>query len=42
MGWSLSPYVFQKLTGVFVNKLRNPDSTASTGKTRKSKKRWIR
>jgi hypothetical protein len=42
MGWSLSPYVFQKLTDVFVNKLRDPDSAESTGKTSKSKKRWIR
>jgi len=41
MGWSLSPYVFQKLTDVFVNKLRDPESTASSGKTSKSKKRWI-
>jgi hypothetical protein len=35
MGWSLSPYVFQKLADVFVDKLRDPDSTASTGKTSK-------
>jgi hypothetical protein len=42
MGWSLSPYVFQKRTDVFVDKPRDPDSTASTGKTSKSKKRWIR
>ena len=42
LGWLLSPYVFQKLTDVFVDKLRDPDSTTSTGKTSKSKKRWIR
>ncbi len=41
MGWSLSPYVFQKLTDVFVNKLRDPDSTTSTGEMSKSKRRWI-
>ena len=35
-------YVFQKLAEVFVNKLRDPESTTSTGKTSKSKKRWIR
>ncbi len=34
--------VFQKLTDVFVNKLRDPDSTAFTGKMSKSKKMWIR
>ncbi len=26
MGWSLSPFVFQKLTVVFVNKLRDLES----------------
>jgi hypothetical protein len=41
MGWSLSPYVFQKLTDVFVNKLRDPEATFKIGKTSKSKKRWI-
>ena len=39
MGWSLSPYGFQILTDVFVNKLRDPESTSATGKTSKSKKR---
>ena len=42
MGWSLSPYVFQKLTDVFVNKLRDPEATAAAGKTSKSKRRWVR
>ena len=42
MGWSLSPYVCQKLTDVFVNKLRDPEPTAASGKTSKSKKIWIR
>ena len=42
MGWLLSPYVFQKLTDVFVNDLRDPESTTASGKTSKSKKRWIR
>jgi hypothetical protein len=43
MGWSLSPYVFQKLMGVFVNNLRDPDSTTThTGKTSKAKKKWVR
>ncbi len=42
MGWSLSPYVFQKLTVVFVNKLRDPEATATKAKTSKAKKRWIR
>ena len=42
MGWSLSPYVFQKLTDVLVHKLRDPESTASRVKTSKSKKRMIR
>ena len=41
-GLSLSPYVFQKLMDVFIDKLRDPDSTEYTGKTSKSKKRWIR
>ncbi len=41
MGWSLSPYVFHKLTDVFVNKLRDPEATSKIGKTKKSKKRWI-
>jgi len=42
MGWSLSPYVFQKLTDVFVNKLRDHESTTSTGKTSKAKKKRVR
>ncbi len=42
MGWSFSPYVFQKLTDVFVNKLRDPEATSKIAKTSKSKKRWIR
>ncbi len=42
MGWSLSTYVFQKLTDVFVNKLRDPEATATRDKTSKAKKRWIR
>ena len=41
MGWSLSPFVFQKLTNVFVNKLRDPETTTTTGKS-KSEKKWIR
>ena len=31
-GWSLSPFVFQKLTDVFVNKLRDPELMTTTGK----------
>ncbi len=42
MGWSLSPYVFHKLTDIFVNKLRDPEATSKIEKTSKSKKRWIR
>ena len=42
MGWSLSLYVFQKLTDVFVNKLRDPVSTTPAKKTSKAKKRKIR
>ena len=41
MGWSLSPFVFQKLTGVFVNKLRDPETTTTAGKS-KAEKKWIR
>ena len=41
MGWSLRPFVFQKLTDVFVNKLRDPEPTITTGKS-KSEKKWIR
>ena len=41
MGWSLSPFLFQKLTGVLVDKLRDPEPTATTGKS-KSEKKWIR
>ena len=43
MGWSLSPYVFQKLADVFVNNLRirDPEATSKIEKTSKSKKRWI-
>ncbi len=40
MGWSLSPFVFRKLTDVFVNKLRDPEPTATMGKS-KSEKKWI-
>ena len=36
IGWSLSTYVFQKLTDVFVNKLRDPESTTPAGKTNKA------
>ncbi len=32
MGWSLSPYTFQKFTHVFVNKLRDPEATARPGR----------
>ncbi len=32
MGWSLSPYTFQKNTDVFVNKLRDPEATARPGR----------
>ena len=42
MGWSLSLYVIQKLTDVFVNKLRDPESTTTpAGNTSKAKKKWI-
>ena len=44
MGWSLSLYTFQKLTGVFVNKLRDPEATARPGRlpkcSAKAKKKW--
>jgi hypothetical protein len=40
MGWSLRPFVFQKLTDVFVNKARDPESTTATSKS-KSEKKWI-
>jgi hypothetical protein len=42
MGWSQNPYVFQKLTYVFVDKLRDPESTTLTGKKSKAKKKWTR
>jgi hypothetical protein len=42
MGWSLSPWVFQKLTDVFVNMLRDPYTSTGCGKTSKSKRRWVR
>ena len=29
MGWSLSPYIFQKLTEVFTDNFRDPESTTS-------------
>jgi len=32
MGWSLSPYTFQKFTDVFVNKLRDPEAIARPGR----------
>ncbi len=45
MGWSLSPFVFQNLTEVFTNHLRDPESsTSSPGGQRelgpKALKRW--
>ena len=36
---SLSPYVFQKLTDVFVNKLRDPELITSTGKNEQGKEK---
>ena len=46
MGWSLSPYTFQKFTDVFVNKLRAPEATARPGRlpnlSLKAKKKWLR
>jgi hypothetical protein len=46
MGWSLSPYTFQKFTDVFVNKLRDPEATARPSRTpnlsAKAKKKWLR
>ena len=46
MGWSLSPYAFQKFTDVFVNKLRGPEATARLGRlpnlSAKAKKKWLR
>jgi hypothetical protein len=51
MGWSLSPFVFQKLTEVFTDHLRDPESSTpspsdpSTTATRlgpKALKRWRR
>ena len=41
MEWSLSPFVFQKLTDGVVNKRRDPEPTTTTGKS-KSEKNWIR
>ena len=32
MGWSLSPYTFQKFTDVFVSKLRDPEATDRPGR----------
>jgi hypothetical protein len=37
MGWLLSPFVFQKLTDLFVNKLRDPEATTTTGKASRKK-----
>ena len=46
MGWSLSPYTFHKFTGVFVNKLRDPEATTRPGclpnLSAKAKKKWFR
>ncbi len=42
MGWSLSPFVFQKLADVFVNKLPDRESPTAIGNTSKAEKRWIR
>ncbi len=40
-GGSLNPFVFLKLTDVFVNKLRDPESSATIEKISKFGKRWI-
>jgi hypothetical protein len=32
IGWSLSPYTFQKCTDVLVNKLRDPEAIACPGR----------
>ncbi len=46
MGWSLSPYTFQKSTDMFVNKLRDSEATARPGRllniSQKTKKKWLR
>jgi hypothetical protein len=46
MGWSLSPYTFQKFTDVFVNKLRDPEASARPGLlptlSALAKKKWLR
>ena len=46
MGWSMSPYTFQKFTDVFVSKLRDPEATARPGRiinlSAKAKKKWLR
>jgi hypothetical protein len=36
--WGGSPFVFQKLTDVFVSKLRDLEPTATTGKSKSEKK----
>jgi hypothetical protein len=47
MGWSLSPYTFQKLTEAFTNYLRDPErSTSSSARPllppSKAKRKWLR
>ena len=45
MGWSLSPFVFQKLTEAFTNHLKDPESSTSSpggqqNLSSKALKRW--
>jgi len=46
MGWSMSPYTFQKFTDVIVNKLRDPEASARPCRlpdlSAKAKKKWRR
>ncbi len=38
IGWSLSPFFFQKLTDVFVDTPRDPETTTTTGRSKSEKK----
>ena len=47
MGWSLSPYTFQKLTEAFTNNLRDPERSTSSAEglvapPTKAKRKWLR
>jgi len=47
MGWSLSPYTFQKLTEAFTNYLRDPERSTNSSEgllspPTKAKRKWLR